>query len=151
MAMSELHSRRATWVAASQASLALLLLFGVWVALPARYLPVDLIGTAAALALLVSAAGLGLGRPWGGRLARLVAWGSLGIGCLTVTALFWSAATLAGLYGPVGSGGALLMTVVALLVIPYLVGLPALQLSWLASLTASNARTASTGGDVDGS
>lgn len=124
-------------VASSQALLGLLLLFGVWVALPARYLPVDVLATGAALALLASGIGLWFGRRWGLPLARVVSWGSLALGCVAVTALVWSAATLAGLYGPVGAGGALLMAVVALLILPYLVVLPALQLSWLANASAT--------------
>lgn len=126
------HRRRQRLVAGSQVLLGLLLLFGIWVALPARHLPVDALGTVAAAALLCAGMGLMLRRSWAPKVARLLAWFALGLGCLTVTALCWSAATLAGLYGPVGSGGALLMSVVALLILPYLVALPALQLTWLA-------------------
>jgi hypothetical protein len=45
--------------------------------------------------------------------------------------LAFSLAHLAGQYGPVGSGGAVLLGATASLVLPYLVGLPLLQLAWL--------------------
>jgi uncharacterized membrane protein len=61
-------------------------------------------------------------------MARAVAWAELVAGTSTVSALAWSATILAGSYGPVGGGGALLMGVVSLLVLPYLVVLPVVQL-----------------------
>jgi hypothetical protein len=105
-----------------------LTLAGIWIALPARYLLVDVLGTLVGLAALGAAAGVLLRRSWGLSLARGVAWLELIAGTLTVSAVAWSAAALAGSYGPVGDGGALLMTTVALLVLPYLVVLPAAQL-----------------------
>ena len=48
-----------------------------------------------------------------------------------MTALAFSIAHLSGQYGPIGKGGAMLMATIAVLVLPYLVGLPVLQLSWL--------------------
>jgi hypothetical protein len=53
------------------------------------------------------------------------------LGTLTATLLAAAAAQLAGSYGPVGAGGAILLVTIAVLVLPYLVVLPALQLSWL--------------------
>ena len=44
------------------------------------------------------------------------------------TLLAVTASHLAGLYGPVGRGGALILAVVGLLVVPYLVLLPVAQL-----------------------
>lgn len=118
-------------VGAAHAVLALLLLAGVWIALPARYWLVDAVGTLLAVAALASAFGLWSSRGWGLAVARAVSWLCLVVGTLCVSALALSAAQLAGSYGPVGEGGALLMATVALLILPYLVVLPALQLAWL--------------------
>lgn len=121
-------------VGATQISVALLLAVGVWVALPARWWPVDVAGTL--LAVLCGAGGGGLlaARSWGPRVARLAAWVVLAAGSLTVSALALTVAQLWGLYGAVGSGGGVLMGTIAALVLPYLVGLPAL---WLAGLGAA--------------
>jgi hypothetical protein len=116
------------WLAAFDALAAALLLGGVWLALPARWWPVDVVGTALALLLTASAVGLGLRAPWG-RVVGLVAAGvALAIGLAVVTALALTASYLAGLYGPVGAGGALILAAVAALVLPYLVVLPAAQI-----------------------
>jgi hypothetical protein len=61
-------------------------------------------------------------------LSTAVNWIALIVGITLVTVLAWTAAHLVGLYGPVGGGGALLLGAVAVLVLPYLVGLPALLL-----------------------
>jgi len=108
-----------------------LLLAGIWLALPARYWPIDLAGSALAALCVVSGAGMLARRAWGARLARISSWITLGLGLLLTTALASTIAHLAGSYGPVGAGGAALMGTIALLVLPYLVGLPLLQLAWL--------------------
>ncbi len=118
-------------VAVLHLGLALLLSCGIWLVLPARYLLVDVVGTLVALAALASALSLSFSRTWAVQLARAVAWLELVTGTLCVSALALSAAQLAGSYGPVGAGGAALMAAVALLVLPYLVVLPAFQLFWL--------------------
>jgi len=119
------------WLAASQLLLSALLLLGIWAALPARWWPIDVFGTALALMQSLAALGLLLSKPWGRRLARVMAWAALAAGATLVTALMMTLFHLAGLYGPVGAGGALLMGTMAALVAPYLVGLPVLQLRWL--------------------
>lgn len=118
-------------VAGSHGALSAALLFGIWVALPARWWLVDSVGTALAVLCAASAVGLLAKLPWGQPLALATCWLLLGAGCSTVTALCLVVAHLAGLYGPVGAGGALLMGTMAVLVLPYLVALPALQLVWL--------------------
>jgi hypothetical protein len=118
-------------VAASHLTLAILLAFAVWVALPARWLPVDIAGTALAAACGAAALALFARRAWAPRLARVVSWVLLVSGCTLTTLLAMSFAHLYGSYGPVGGGGALLMTCVALLFLPYLVGVPAWQLARL--------------------
>ena len=114
-----------------QLGMGALLLVGVWLALPARYWPIDLAGSALALLCLASGAGLLARRAWGARLARVTSWIALVSGLALVTALGSTIAHLAGSYGPVGAGGAALMGTIALLVLPYLVGLPLLHLAWL--------------------
>jgi hypothetical protein len=116
------------WV---QLFLSLTLVVGIWAALPARYALVDVVGSGLALSSLVAALGLFSSASWGVAFARTVAATQLVIGTLCVSALAMSVAQLAGAYGPVGSGGALLMGTIALLVVPYFVVLPALQLHWL--------------------
>ena len=121
-------------LACLQVSLGLLLLGGVWIALPARWWPVDVAGSALAALLLAAAVGLLLRRRAGRLLSLAAGWLTLLTGMAGVSALCFTAAHLWGLYGPVGSGGALLMVSVALLVLPYLIALPALQLVLLRGL-----------------
>ncbi len=109
-----------------------LLAFGVFVALPARWWPVDV--PAGALVGLELASGLGLliGASWSVRAARVSSAVALVCGLLTVTALAVSASWLAGVYGSVGQGGAVILALVGALVVPYVVLLPAVELVWLA-------------------
>lgn len=127
-AVQDVEARRRWLWGAAHAALALAILGGVWVALPARWWPVDLGGSALAALLLVSAASLVSGRAWAWRVARVAAGVLLAIGLALFTALAWTAAHLAGLYGPVGGGGAMILAAVAALLLPYFVGLPLLQL-----------------------
>lgn len=120
------HKRRV--LGGIDVGLALLLLFMIWVGLPARWWPVDVIGTALALLLGVAGGGLYAGTPWAHRLGVIASAVALVIGTGLFTALAFTASHVAGLYGPVGQGGALILFTVALLVLPYLVALPAAQL-----------------------
>lgn len=121
-------------IAASQLLLAVLLAGGVWLALPARWLWIDLPLSVLALACAAVGAGLLMGAPWAARSVRWLLWVELGCGTLLVSLLCLSIAQLAGSYGPVGAGGAVLMGTIALLIVPYLVALPALLLRWSAGL-----------------
>lgn len=112
------------FLAVLQVGLATLLLAGVWLALPARWWPVDLAASTVAVAWLLAGIGLFVGAEWGRRLSRGLAALTLAVSVVLVAALAWSIAALAGLYGPVGAGGALLLGAVALLLLPYLIGLP---------------------------
>jgi hypothetical protein len=122
---------RTKLVIAANALIGTLLLAGIWIGLPARWLVVDVIGTCLAVAALASSAGLASHKPWAGWLARYIAWTELVVGTLVVTLLAISASQLVGSYGPVGAGGAVLLGTIALLVVPYLVVLPLMQLVWL--------------------
>lgn len=120
-----------TRVAVVQLLVAALLLVGIWMGLPARYVVVDAVGTGLGALYLLSALSL-LGRVRFARgLALVASWVGLVLGAATVSALALSVAQLSGQYGPIGRGGALLMGTIAALILPYLVGLPVLQLSWL--------------------
>jgi hypothetical protein len=116
-------------IAASQLFLAVLILGGVWLGLPARWLWIDLPLSALALACAVAFGGLLKGTAWAARFTRALLWVELGCGTLIVTLLCLSIAQLAGSYGPVGAGGAVLMGTIALLILPYLVAVPALLLA----------------------
>lgn len=110
---------------------AVVLLFGVFVALPTRWAPVDL--TALLIASSLGAAGTGLlaRTRWAEDAARIASWIILGIGLLLVATLALTASYLNGVYGPVGQGGAIILICVAALALPYLVILPCAQLVWL--------------------
>ena len=115
---------------------AALLLVGVWGLLPARWWPVDVGATLLAMGLAVAGLGLLTGQRWARSVARAVAAGALAVGLALVTALAITAGNLAGLYGPVGLGGAAILAAVALLLVPYLVVFPAAQLWLLAPRSA---------------
>ncbi len=109
---------------------AVLLTTGVFVGLPARWIPVD-VATALLVALeTTSGVALLCNASWAPSLAFGVAALALALGLGLVTMLAVTASWLAGIYGPVGRGGAVLYVLVAALAIPYLVALPALQLAW---------------------
>jgi hypothetical protein len=118
------------------------LLAGIWGGLPDRYWPVDVGGSA--LALLLVATGLALfGRfRWAERAALAVASLALVTGSVLVVALALTAGELAGLYGPVGQGGAAILTVAFLLLLPYLVVFPAAQVYSLLGAKEREARLA---------
>jgi hypothetical protein len=111
---------------------ALLVLFGVFVALPARWMPVDAAALAIAALLAGSGAALLAKAPWAERFARVAAAALLVVGLALVAALALTVSYLAGVYGPVGRGGAVILALVAALVLPYLVVLPIVELVWLA-------------------
>ena len=125
---------------------AFLVYLGVFEGLPARYWLIDV--GAAVVMFLFAAAGVGLvgNRPWASRVARLASLVSLVLGLLLVSTLALTASYLSGIYGPVGRGGALIMTLLAATALPYLVALPVAQLAWLRrrpSLGAMPARSGS--------
>jgi hypothetical protein len=110
---------------------AALLLVGVFVALPARWWPVDS-GAAVLTGLeLVSGAALLANARLARRLAVTAAAVALALGMAVVTTLALTASWLAGVYGPVGRGGALILVLVSALALPYFVVWPAIQLVWM--------------------
>ena len=109
------------------------------VALPVRFWPTDLVvgGSTLAVALASSAV---IGRP---RLARrallLGARVLLGVGILLASAALLSLAFLAGIHGDFGRGGVTLMLLVTLLVLPYAIVYPLVELWWLRARPAVSA------------
>jgi len=110
---------------------AFVVLLGIFGGLPARWLPIDLAGALLGGLFLASGGALLANHRLAPVLARIAAFAALGVGMFLVLALGVSASWLAGVYGPVGRGGALLLVLVAALIVPYLLLLPAAQLLWL--------------------
>jgi hypothetical protein len=110
---------------------ACLVAIGVFRGLPSRAWAVDGCAAAVTLLLAVSGVGLMLGTRWAPRVARATSIVVLVIGLALVATLALTASYLAGIYGPVGKGGAVILVLVAALGLPYLVALPASQLLWL--------------------
>jgi hypothetical protein len=104
---------------------------GVFEGLPDRYGPVDG-GAALLIAMLVgSGVGLVVRARWSVAVATAAAGTALAVGFVLVGALALSASYLAGIYGPVGRGGAILFVLIMALVVPYLIVLPGAELAWL--------------------
>jgi hypothetical protein len=108
-----------------------LVAFGVFVALPSRWWPVDAGAAGLAALQLLSGAALLAGTPWAPKVARAASAVALALGLFTVTVLAVTASWLGGVYGPVGKGGAIVLALVAALLLPYLVAVPLVQLVWL--------------------
>jgi hypothetical protein len=104
---------------------------GVFVGLPTRYWLIDVPALLVMVLLGVAGGGLLARRAWGASVARVASSVTLVLGLLLVGALAITVSYLRGIYGPVGRGGALILTLVAALALPYLVVLPAVQLVWL--------------------
>ncbi len=105
-----------------------LLLWAIWVALPMRWMPVDAGGTLLAVAFLAAGAGLLARAPWAERVARAVAAIALVVGGTFTLALAFTAGHLRGVYGAIGNGGAIILAIVVLALVPYLVVFPAWKL-----------------------
>jgi hypothetical protein len=101
---------------------------GVFEGLPERYGLVDAPALVLVLLLAVSGVALLARSPWSARAAVVASATALAAGLLLVTALALSASYLAGVYGPVGRGGAIIFILVIALAIPYLIALPLLEL-----------------------
>jgi hypothetical protein len=118
---------------------AALLVLGVFVALPARWWPVDT-GAAVLIALeLASGVGLLTRASWGHLAAKVAGAVTLALGLLVASLLAVTASWLSGVYGPVGRGGGIVLALVAALALPYTVVLPVVELVWLRK--ASEAKT----------
>lgn len=110
---------------------ALLVAVGVFRLLPARWWPID--GGAILLVALYGASGVALlaGKPVARRLTRIAAGTGLALGLVVFAAIVITAFWLRGVYSQTGTTGAIVFGLVALLVLPYLVVLPAAELLWV--------------------
>jgi hypothetical protein len=110
---------------------AALVAWGVFRGLPTRWWVVD--DGAAIVVALMAASGIALlaNHRFAEPVTRVAGFVVLGLGLAIFAALALTASWLYGVYGPVGKGGAALFTLVALLVFPYLVVLPAVLLAWV--------------------
>jgi hypothetical protein len=104
---------------------------GVFVGLPTRYWVIDVPAVVVIVLLGMAGGGLLARSAWGAPVARIASVVTLILGLVLVSLLAITASYLQGIYGPVGRGGALILTLVAALALPYLVALPAAQLVWL--------------------
>ena len=129
--MSEISKRGRILCAVGSFTSAAVVGLGVFMGLPSRWAPVDV--TAAIVAVACAASGgLMLARHKAAeRVARVVNLTVLGLGLLLIVLLAATAGYVSGIYGPVGKGGAMVLTVVAFLAVPYVVALPAAQLLYL--------------------
>ena len=110
---------------------AALVAWGVFRGLPTRWWVVD--DGAAIVIALMAASGITLlaNHRHAERVTRVAGFVVLALGLAVFAALALTASWLYGVYGPVGKGGAALFTLVALLVFPYVVVLPAVLLAWV--------------------
>ncbi len=116
-----------------------LLLGAIWVALPTRWWPVDLLGSLLGALLLMAGAGLLARRRWGRVFALWISGLFLSVGLLVTGTLAMTVGELSALYGPVGLGGALILGVVFVALVPYIVVFPAAALFFLAGSDESRA------------
>ncbi len=99
--------------------------------LPSRWWVVDG-GAIVVSALLVASGGALLkNAAIAPRLTRVAGIVVLLLGLAVFAALVLTASWIQGVYGPVGRGGAIIFGLVALMVLPYLVVLPAVELLWI--------------------
>ncbi|CAN5923832.1 hypothetical protein BH11MYX4_BH11MYX4_17750 [soil metagenome] len=110
---------------------AALVAWGVFRGLPTRWWVVD--DGAAVVAGLMAASGIALlaNHRLAEPITRVAGFVVLALGLAVFAALALTASWLYGVYGPVGKGGSALFALVALLVFPYVVVLPAVLLAWV--------------------
>jgi len=124
-----MYEARMRWFfAVSNFVTATLVFLAVFEGLPTRWWPIDGAGGVVAAAYVVT--GIVMIRPvrFSDWIVRVLCGLILAIGLGLIAILAISASHLAGIYGPIGRGSALLLLLVLALAIPYLVALPAAQL-----------------------
>jgi len=120
---------------------ALFIAFGVFRLLPTRWWVVD--GGALVMILLLGASGVTLLRkhPLRERITRVAAAVVLVLGFALFAAIAITASWISGVYQQVGASGAVVFGLVAALVLPYVVVLPAVELAWVGPRGARQAPT----------
>ncbi len=111
--------------------LAVAVAFGALRLLPDRWWLVD--GGAILLTALYAGSGVSLltNRSFGRRITQVAAGVGLALGLALFAALVITAFWLKGVYAQTGATGSIVFGLVALLVLPYLVVLPAIELVWI--------------------
>lgn len=106
-----------------------LVAWGVFRGLPTRWWLVD--GGAIVVVALMGSSGAALvsDHRWKETLTRIASAVVLVLGLALFATLAITASWLAGVYGPIGKGGAAIFVLVSALVLPYLVVLPAVELA----------------------
>lgn len=110
---------------------AAVVLFVVYGLLPGRDVRVDAPLTVLSVALIAASLGLFRGAVWARRVAIAVLSLAMAVGMGLVTILVVGVGEVSGIYGSIGQGVGLLLVFALLLVVPYLVALPAAQLYFL--------------------
>lgn len=112
-------------------AVAALVAWGVFRGLPTRWWVVD--GGAVIVCALMAGSGVALLADHRSKelVTRVAGFVVLALGLAVFAALALTASWLYGVYGPVGKGGAALFALVALLVFPYIIVLPAVLLAWV--------------------
>jgi hypothetical protein len=110
---------------------ALFVVVGVFRFLPTRWWVVDVFAVVVALLLGASGAALLAKSSFAESLTRVASALVLAIGMVLFTALVTTAGWISGVYGQVGKSGAIIFGLVAALVLPYIVVLPAVELAWI--------------------
>lgn len=117
--------------AIGNALLAAVVLWATFGGLTARDYWVDAPAVLLAAMLLVSSLGLLRGAPWALRMLRTCASIELLIGLCAIAGLALSVSYLLGTHSELGRSGALTMTLLLALLLPYMVVYPVLQLIWV--------------------
>jgi hypothetical protein len=112
-------------------AVAVLVFACVFRGLPTRWWVVDSGAAIAVASMAASGAALLANHRLAEPITRAAAAIVLALGLTLFATLALTASWLYGVYGPVGKGGAALFVLVALLVMPYLVVLPAVLLAWV--------------------
>lgn len=112
-------------------AVAIFVVAGVFRFLPTRWWVVDV--GAVIVGLLLGSSGVALlaKAPVAEKLTRIASGLVLAIGLLLFTAIVGTAGWIGGVYGQVGASGAIIFGLVAALVLPYVVVLPAVELAWI--------------------
>jgi hypothetical protein len=115
----------------TNAGVAALVAWGVFRGLPTRWWVVD--DGAFVIVLLMAASSIALlaNHRLAEPITRAAAAVTLVLGLALFATLALTASWLYGVYGPVGKGGTAIFALVALMVFPYLVVLPAALLAWV--------------------
>jgi protein-S-isoprenylcysteine O-methyltransferase Ste14 len=110
---------------------ATVLIVGVFGVIQPRYWALDVPAFVIASASLSSSVALLTNRSWARRALAVAAWVSFVLGLLVVSLVVLSMAFLRGIHGDYGVAALAVSGLIVLLLVPYLLVLPALELLWL--------------------